>query len=413
MVPSSWEKATRRRVLRGVPLDRERRDGRPGRPAGGIFSDDDNAPIVSADGSVVVGQGNSASGYEAFRWTSEGGMVGLGDLPGGTFESSAWGVSADGSVVVGASNSASGDEAFRWTSGAAEWSAWATCRGSSFSSAEDVSPMVRWSWESATRLSGLEAFRWTRGGGMVGLGDLPGGIFWSVAAGVSADGSVVVGFGNMDDATGRCRGVPLDRAAAGMVGLGDLPGGIFNSGTWDVSADGSVIVGYGNSALGDEAFLWTAGGGMQNLRELLIAGGATGLTGWTLTQATAVSADGRTIVGYGTNPRGQIEAWLAHLDLGPTLAGDFNEDAVVDAADYVVWRNGLGTSYTQNDYDVWRTHFAQTVGSGAAGYPLGASAELPQFAIPEPATLVMVLLGMASLFLRPVGSQTAARTVIQ
>src|SRR5436305_614399 len=40
---------------------------------------------ISADGKVVVGQGVSeaAGAYsEAFRWTLETGMVGLGDLPG-------------------------------------------------------------------------------------------------------------------------------------------------------------------------------------------------------------------------------------------------------------------------------------------------------------------------------------------
>jgi probable HAF family extracellular repeat protein len=98
---------------------------------------------VSADGSVVVGQSN-ASGVEAFRWTSDGGVVGLGDLPGEIFDSVALGVSADGSVVVGSSNGASGNEAFRWTSE----------------------------------------------GGMVGLGDLAGGTFNSRASAVSADGSV-------------------------------------------------------------------------------------------------------------------------------------------------------------------------------------------------------------------------------
>ena len=36
---------------------------------------------MSADGSVVVGRGASASGIEAFRWTASGGMVGLGHLP--------------------------------------------------------------------------------------------------------------------------------------------------------------------------------------------------------------------------------------------------------------------------------------------------------------------------------------------
>lgn len=43
--------------------------------------------------------------------TSE--LVGLGDLPGGIFFSQANGISADGSVVVGETESASGFEAFR------------------------------------------------------------------------------------------------------------------------------------------------------------------------------------------------------------------------------------------------------------------------------------------------------------
>ena len=42
-------------------------------------------------------------------------MVGLGDLPGGSFHSAGYGVSADGATVVGHSQSASGAEAFRWT----------------------------------------------------------------------------------------------------------------------------------------------------------------------------------------------------------------------------------------------------------------------------------------------------------
>jgi autotransporter-associated beta strand protein len=64
-------------------------------------------------------------------------------------------------------------------------------------------------------------------------------------------------------------------------------------------------------------------------------------------------------------------------------AGDFNNDGKVDAADYVVWRKGLGTTYTQDDYDVWRAHFGQTAGPGSAA---GANA-----AVPEPATLVLLM----------------------
>ena len=66
-----------------------------------------------------------------------------------------------------------------------------------------------------------------------------------------------------------------------------------------------------------------------------------------------------------------------------TVNGDFNLDGTVDAADYVVWRNGLGTLYTQSHYAIWRSHFGQTAGSGAA-LP---SAEPLSAAVPEPATL--------------------------
>jgi hypothetical protein len=75
-----------------------------------------------------------------------------------------------------------------------------------------------------------------------------------------------------------------------------------------------------------------------------------------------------------------------------TVNGDFNLDGMVDAADYVVWRNGLGTVYSQNHYAIWRSHFGQTASSGSAGYPLGASAEPQSAAVPEPATLVLLKL---------------------
>ena len=47
-----------------------------------------------------MGASSSFSGSEGFIWTAATGMVGIGDLPGGFFASSAEGVSADGSVVV-------------------------------------------------------------------------------------------------------------------------------------------------------------------------------------------------------------------------------------------------------------------------------------------------------------------------
>ena len=35
------------------------------------------------------------------------------------------------------------------------------------------------------------------------------------------------------------------------------------------------------------------------------------------------------------------------------LPGDYSNNGVVDTADYVVWRKRLGTTYTQNDYNVY------------------------------------------------------------
>jgi hypothetical protein len=77
-----------------------------------------------------------------------------------------------------------------------------------------------------------------------------------------------------------------------------------------------------------------------------------------------------------------------------TTNGDFNLDGSVDAADYVVWRNGLGTIYTQNDYKIWRAHFGQIAGSGST-LP---SAEPLSAAVPEPSMAVLFTCSMAPLF---------------
>jgi probable HAF family extracellular repeat protein len=72
---------------------------------------------ISDDGSVVVGFGEKrkrGSGSEAFRWSEETGMVGLGYLSGGNDTSYAFAVSGDGSYVGGYSSTDAGKEAFIW-----------------------------------------------------------------------------------------------------------------------------------------------------------------------------------------------------------------------------------------------------------------------------------------------------------
>lgn len=266
------------------------------------------ADAASSDGSTVVGD----SGLQAFRWTAAEGMVGLGFLP-NMDASFATAVSPDGSTIAGGSYQQFADptqpttyqEAFRWTA-AAGMVGLGVLPGANMSQATGVSADGSMVVGQSGDPTGVQAFLWTTTDGMTGLGFLPGGTN-SVANAISADGSTIVGWGNEPGASEAFRWT----AAGGMVGLGFLPG-------WSasfaqaVSADGSTIVGYDGSYANSEPFIWDAVHGMRSLRQVLIGQGAD-LTGWTLGLATGVSADGRTIVGYGTNPNGQQEAWIAVL----------------------------------------------------------------------------------------------------
>jgi hypothetical protein len=71
--------------------------------------------------------------------------------------------------------------------------------------------------------------------------------------------------------------------------------------------------------------------------------------------------------------------------------GDYNEDGFVNAADYAAWRK-LPSTFGGDPagYNAWRQQFGET-GAGAGGGP-----------VPEPASLIIVLLGVASFaFTRP------------
>lgn len=144
---------------------------------------------------------------------------------------------------------------------------------------------------------------------MQGLGDLPGGNYYSTAKGVSSDGSVIVGEGYSSSGYEAFRWT----SGGGMMGLGNLGG---SSTANAVSADGSIVVGRSYTSSGDrQAFVWDESNGMQSLYDLLIAlGGGGGLTGWTLYEAAAVSADCMMVAGYGLNPDGDEEAWIATLE---------------------------------------------------------------------------------------------------
>jgi probable HAF family extracellular repeat protein len=288
----------------------------------GFLSDNVNlgsfANDVSADGSVVVGGSSTNTGdtsISPFRWTQETGMVALGSYPdgwSGGYDFANASVSADGSVIVGYVNdykSGNGAKAFRWTqpSGIVGLG---NLPGGFDSIATDVSADGSVIVGQGSSVNGREAFRWTQETGMVGLGTVPSGGSIGSFLGISADSTVIVGYDH-DYNTARTEAFRWTQET-GMVGLGTLGESRYGAGQISTSADGSIIV--GTSA--DEAFRWTQKTGMVSLKETLIGAGLD-VSGWTLMSANAISANGFTIVGDGTNPSGKYEAWIANVSPEP------------------------------------------------------------------------------------------------
>jgi hypothetical protein len=89
----------------------------------------------------------------------------------------------------------------------------------------------------------------------------------------------------------------------------------------------------------------------------------------------------------GSNFGGGLYGKFVTLTVG--LAGDFNVDGRVDAADYVVWRKTMPGDMAK--YDEWRANFGNPPGSGSgSGLASGGS-------VPEPAATTLLLLGLATL----------------
>ena len=104
---------------------------------------------------------------------------------------------------------------------------------------------------------------------------------------------------------------------------------------------------------------------------------ATGINVLTTSFTVAASTAGPVFVG--------LDSFAEVADLSTlTLAGDFNRDGTVDAADYTVWRDNQGATVTNpydgadgdgdgtigsGDYDVWQDNFGATLPSAAAAIP--------------------------------------------
>ncbi len=99
----------------------------------------------------------------------------------------------------------------------------------------------------------------------------------------------------------------------------------------------------------------------------------------------------------------QASLLLLTPDTPAGVLGDYNQDGFVDAADYTVWRDKLGTNFplpnrdqssggavSQLDYTVWKTQFGNP-----ASAPLETSAS-----VPEPTALTLAGVALVALALR-------------
>ncbi|MCX7924317.1 MAG: hypothetical protein N2554_00735 [Fimbriimonadales bacterium] len=317
---------------------------------------------VSADGRVVVGASRTTAGLpRAFRWTAQTGMVEITNTLGSSNWSEAFGVSADGSTIVGyALNTAQQERAFRWTeqTGMQELGTLGGNQSRAYAAAATGTIVVGWSLDSNNQ---ARAFRWENNV-IQNLGTLGGSESWAYA--VSVDGTVIVGTAR--NASGWRRAFRLQNNA--MSDLGTLGG--FESEGLGVSADGNFVVGASFTGAFNRAFRWSQQG-MQNLGAISFNSAAHGVsvsgivmvgtsqtgTGiqhairWTLldglqdlnqvyagllsvgsrlSEALAVSPNGRYIVGYGyNNDRRRFEAFL----LDSWLSGDTDGDGCIDDGD--------------------------------------------------------------------------------
>lgn len=316
---------------------------------------------VSADGKVVVG--SSFIGYDgmhAFIWTAANGMQSLGTHP-GFIGSRAYSVSDNGEVVAGVMvHPSTVTTASYWLVSVGSWLLGGL--GGSWSWAEDVSADGSVIVGTAQNHFGFEkAFRWTPTTGMESLGTLGGARSYAYA--VSANGRIVVGDALRDDGSvqafrwtretdmqdlslrspwpsRRSRAFAISPGGDYIVGLLEDTSGQPHSFRWsedegmvdlgrlgweivfptDVSSDGRVVVGW---TQGERAFRWTPETGIQDLN---VAFANLLPPGYELTAATAVTPDGRYIVGYGFNPLFVPEAFI--LDTCP--GGDNDGDAICD-----------------------------------------------------------------------------------
>ncbi|TWT29341.1 hypothetical protein KOR34_52510 [Posidoniimonas corsicana] len=213
---------------------------------------------------------------------------------------------------------------------------------------------------------------------------------WYHAAGVSDGSTLSLYLANASAGTGYQLVAQTDLTASGSTNTALTPGagdgGDWNTGDWSVGR-GLYAGGHVDRAYGfiDEVRISDHAVGVS---DLLHFGASSSLTLEVNTSSGAVTIRNNTANAISMDyyeigsDSGALApgSWnsLEDQGVGGSLQGDFNEDGSVDAADYTVWRDGLGGEFGPEDYDVWRDNYGQTGGGGGGAWTEagGSDAEL-------------------------------------
>ena len=235
---------------------------------------------VSADGSVVAGAARATGLEVPVRWIF-GQLSQLRDFDGSPGPGVVRSVSANGRTVVGYSGAGNGSQGVFWTN--------------------DSTTAVRLKSEDNSWAAGVSgdgsiivgqhkkrSAMWTNAGqNRIDLPLLSDHTVGNALA-ISENGQVIVGYSTGANGVSVAVSWTNQRVQA-------LEPALSYSMAWGVSKDGKVIVG----SRGPNAFRWTSTSGMYDLYTLL-RGANIDVTGWDIHDAFGVSADGTRIVGRGS-----------------------------------------------------------------------------------------------------------------